>query len=96
MNVLNFGLFDFTDKIYAPRNSKPHREILWGFGSTKNYEGFIIKPIKFVEENLIIDEWDNIQHMVAPLLHGDAKPSTIIKKLASKDYRSKTKKAFIQ
>lgn len=35
MNVLNFGLFDFTDMIYAPRIPKPHRETLWGLVKQK-------------------------------------------------------------
>ena len=39
LNALNFALFDFTDRIFAPRIPKPHRETFWGFGSAKNYEG---------------------------------------------------------
>ena len=96
MNVLNFGLFDFTDMVYAPRIPKPHREILWGFGKAKDYEGLMIKPTKFADEDLIISEWDNIQHMVASLLTGDIKPSVVVRKLAAKDYNSRTKKAFVQ
>lgn len=95
-NAINFGLFDFTDMIFAPRIPKPHREALWGFGSAKDYEGMIIKPTKFVNGQLIIDEEDNIKHLVASLLTGDSKPSTVIRKLSSKNYRSKTKEAFVQ
>lgn len=95
-NALNFGLFDFTDLVFAPRIPKPHREKLWGFGNAKDYEGLIIKPTKFVDEPLIISEEDNIHHLVASLLTGDSKPSTIIRKLSSNDYRSKTKEAFVQ
>jgi TnpA family transposase len=95
-NTVNFGLFDFTDMIFAPRIPKPHRETLWGFGGAKDYEGMIIKPTKFIDEQLIIDEEDNIRHLVASLLAGDSRPSTVIRKLAAKDYRSKTKEAFVQ
>jgi|GEM_PF-1497420 len=94
-NVLNFGLFDLTDMIFAPRIPKPHREKFWGFGNAKDYEGLIIQPTKFVNEQLIIGEEDNIQHIVASLLIGDTKPSNIIRKLSSKDYHSKTKGALV-
>lgn len=94
-NVVNFGLFDFTDMIFAPRIPKPHREAFWGFGEAKNYEGLIIKPNKFVNEALIVSEEDNIHHLVASLLT-DSKPSTVIRKLSSNSYHSKTKDAFAQ
>lgn len=95
-NALNFGLFDLTDIIFAPRIPRPHRETLWGFGSPKDYEGFLIKPTKFADENLINEEWDNMQKLTASLLTGEASPSVVIRKLCSKDYSSKTKKAFAQ
>ncbi|HQS84898.1 MAG TPA: Tn3 family transposase [Alphaproteobacteria bacterium] len=96
MNSLNFALFDLTDLVFCPRIPKIHRETLWGFGSPKDYEGFLIKPKRFVDEGLIPEEWDNIQRLVASLLTGEAIPSVIIRKLSSKDYSSKTKKAFVQ
>lgn len=96
MNSLNFGLFDITNDIYAPRIPKPHTETLWGFGKPKDYEGYIIKPTKFANESLLADEWNNIQHFVASLLTGDCKPSIVIRKLSSKNYTSKTKRAFVQ
>ncbi len=95
MNALNFALFDLTDMIFAPRIPKPHREILWGFGSVKDYEGLFIKPIKFIDENLIEKEWDNMQRVVASLLTGEASPSSVIRKLCAKEYNSKTKKALL-
>jgi TnpA family transposase len=95
MNSLNFALFDLTDLIFCPRIPKPHRETLWGFGSPKDYEGMLIKPTKFVDEDLIIEEWDNIQRLLASLLTGEAIPNVVIRKLASKDYSSQTKKALV-
>jgi hypothetical protein len=98
MNVLNFALFDFTDMIYAPRIPKIHREILWGFGHDKDYEGLLIKPTQFVnseDEDLIVAEWDNMQRVTASLLTGEASPSTIIRKLCAKEYTSQTKKALV-
>ena len=96
LNALNFALFDLTDMIFAPRIPRPHRETLWGFGNAKDYEGLLIKPTKFIDENLVNEEWDNMQRLTASLLTGEAPPSAIIKKLCSKNYVSKTKKAFVQ
>jgi TnpA family transposase len=95
-NALNFGLFDLTEIAFSPRIPKPHRETFWGFGSAKDYEGSIIKPTKFMDEELFIDEWDNIQRLVASLLTGESNPNVAIRKLSSKDYTSNTKKAFVQ
>ncbi|OJX14192.1 MAG: hypothetical protein BGO77_00430 [Caedibacter sp. 37-49] len=96
LNAINFALFDFMDMTFAPRIPKPHRETLWGFRSPKDYQGLLIKPTKFVDENLIGEEWDNIQRFSASLLTGEAAPSSIIRKFFSKDYVSKTKRAFVQ
>lgn len=96
LNAINFALFDFMDMTFAPRIPKPHRETLWGFGSSKDYEGLLIKPTKFADESLMGEEWDNMQRFSASLLTGEAAPSSIIRKFCSKDYVSKTKRALAQ
>ena len=96
LNAINFALFDFMDMTFAPRIPKPHRETLWGFGNAENYEGLLIKPTKFMDENLVGEEWDNMQRFSASLLTGEAAPSSIIRKFCSKDYVSKTKRALVQ
>lgn len=79
MKALNFALFNLTDIIFAPRIPKPHREILWGFGSAKDYEKYLIKPTKFIGENLIEEEWDNIPKGLSLLFITDeTSPSNII------------------
>ena len=95
MNAFNFALFDFIDMIFCPRIPKIHKETLWGFGKAEDYKGFMIKPTQFVDESLIVEEWDNIQRITSSLLSGEAPPSSIIKKLSAKEYSSKTKKAFV-
>lgn len=49
-----------------------------------------------LHENLVKDEWDNMQRFSASLLTGEAAPSSIIRKFCSKDYASKTKRALVQ
>ena len=96
INSLNFALFDFTDLVFAPRIPKPHRETLWGFGSAKDYEGMLVRPTQFVDEELFYKEWDNVQRLVASILTGETSPSIIIRKLSSNNYISDTKRAFVQ
>jgi TnpA family transposase len=95
-NSLNYGLFDLTDKEFAPRIPKLHNETLWGFGSANDYSDYLIKPKKFINEELIISEWDNIQRFVASLLTGPSSSSVTISKVSSNNYTSRTKKAFNQ
>lgn len=96
INVLNFALFDFVDLIFAPRIPKPHKETLWGFGKAEDYENMLIRPTRFINESLLYKEWDNIQRLVSSILTGETSPQVIIRKLASKDYSSDTKKALAQ
>lgn len=95
MNMFNFALFDLIDMVFMPRVPKPHREVLWGFGTPEDYEGMLIKPTKFVDEHLLIDEDDNIKRLMASFLTGHVSPTIIIKKMSSKNYSSKTKTALI-
>ena len=94
MNALNFALFDLTDMIFAPRIPKPHNETFWGFGQSSDYDGYLIKPTKFIDEETLPDEWDNIQRLVTSLLTGEELPSILISKLAAQNYRSSTKTAI--
>lgn len=94
MDILNFGWFDLTDKIYAPRIPKIHNQTLWGFGRHKDYSDFIVKPGKIVNKNYIVHDWDNMQRTLVSALTGEVVPSILIAKMASGNYRSKTKLAF--
>lgn len=95
INSLNFGLFDLTDLLLAPRIPKPHHETFWGFGKASDYDGYIVRPEKFIREPLLEKEWNNVQWFVSSLLTGDTNPSTIIRKISAKEYTSKTKLALV-
>lgn len=94
MNPLNFALFDLTGVEFAPRIPKMHNETMWGFGRRDEYNNLIITPDKIIKKDYIIDDWDNMQRMVASMLTSEAIPSVIIGKMSSRNYRSKTKLAF--
>ena len=95
-NVFNFALFDLIDLLFAPRIPKPHNEELWGFGKAEDYEGFLVKPTKFVDEQLLIDEADNIKRIMASFLTGHVAPHMILQKMGEQAYTSKTKTALMQ
>ncbi len=96
MTAFNFALFDLIDLLFAPRIPKPHNEELWGFGKPEDYEGFLVKPTKFVDEQLFIDEADNIKRIMASFLTGHVAPHIILQKMGEKAYTSKTKTALMQ
>ena len=77
-NSLNYGLFDLTHRLFAPRIPKPHRETLWGFGNLKDYENYIVKPSKIINENFVTKQWDEVQRLVSSIITGYASPNVII------------------
>ena len=93
-NMVNYGLFDLTDRLLAPRIPRPHRETFWGFKDMQFDEDYIIKPKKFANEKLMCKEWNNAQRFVASLIIGDTPPNITIRKMASKYYTSHMKRAF--
>lgn len=95
-NLFNFAAFDLIEKKHTPRIPKPHNQVLWGFGKKEDYEGFLVKPTQFINEQLIIDEEDNIKRLMASFLTGQVAPSIIMQKMSSKAYTSKTKTAMVQ
>jgi len=55
---------------------------------------YIIKPCKKINEKLILAEEDNIKHILASLLMGETKQSSIVTKLSSQHFSSQTKRAI--
>jgi len=94
INQLNFALFFMIDKVFMPCIPKLHHETLYGFDDSNDYQHYLIKPNKITDESLIVEEWDNIQRIYHTLITGSTRPSVIIKKLAARANRSRTKKAF--
>ena len=54
----------------------------------------MIKPQRQLSQKLILNEEDNIQHILASLLMGETKQSNIVAKLSSKQFASRTKQAL--
>lgn len=62
-NEVNFAILHFFGYQFAPRYKDVYdtvRTSLYGFKHPSQYEESIIKPIRKLNTNLIVSEWDNI------------------------------------
>lgn len=91
-----FTLFTFGYR-YAPRYRNLHRKMdtLVGFKHPSQYDpSYLIKPARKAYDTLIVNEWPNVQRIMASLAQKDVMQSTIIRKLSSYTRRNQTKKAL--
>ena len=81
---------------FAPRYRDLYKKIdtLVGFQHPKHYAEYLIKPTRKVLEALIIEEWPNIQRIMASLAQNDVTQATIVRKLSSYARKNQTKKAL--
>ncbi len=95
-NQLNFFFLHVIDKLFAPRyrSLSAKTESIISFGDPKNFEDCLIRPNRAFNEKLVCDEEDNMQHIIASLLSGEANQSNIVRKLSSAGYASRTKQAL--
>lgn len=95
-NQLNFFFLHVIDKLFAPRyrSLSAKTESIISFGDPKNFEDCLIRPNRAFNEKLVRDEEDNMQHIIASLLSGEANQSNIVRKLSSAGYASRTKQAL--
>lgn len=95
-NQLNFLLLDLIPTIFAPHYktiTKKARSI-YSFKDPKHYRNYLIKPYNKINEDLIIEEWPNMQKIFVSLLSGESTQSTIVSKLSSHKRKNKTKDAL--
>ncbi len=81
---------------FAPRYLDIYDRVsksLYGFKHPSQYEG-ILKPIRKIDTDLIIDEWDNIQRINVSLALKTTTQSIIIGKLSTYARKNKTKRAL--
>jgi TnpA family transposase len=95
-NRLNFLLLHTIERIFAPRyRSLPTKaKSIVSYSDTKKFKNYLIKPRKRLNQKLVLEEEDNIKHILASLLVGETNQSNIIGKLGSNNYKSKTKQAL--
>lgn len=94
VNQMNFTLFDMLGHQFMPHFPRINKKTIYCFENLDKYSDCIVKPARKVRENLITDEWKNMQHIIASILHGETDQLSIIRLFASHDYQSRTKQAF--
>jgi TnpA family transposase len=93
-NQTSFTLFDMIDHQFMPHFPSINKKPISCFGPIHAYKNAIIKPSHQIRVPLIIDEWPDVQHIIASILQNETDQSRIIAKLSSHKYYSKTKEAL--
>ena len=95
-NQVNFWILYAFGYSFAPRYRDLHKKIdsLVGFKTPSHYCDYLIKPSRKVLDDLIINEWPNVQRIMASLAQKDVTQATIIRKLSSYSRQNQTKKAL--
>jgi TnpA family transposase len=95
-NEVNFAILYLFGYQFAPRYMDIYDKVstsLYGFKHPSQYEG-ILKPIRKIDDNLIVDEWDNIARIMVSLALKTTTQSIIIGKLSTYARKNKTKRAL--
>nr|WP_295085862.1 Tn3 family transposase [uncultured Roseateles sp.] len=95
-NQVNFWILRTFGYGFAPRYADLHKktQTLVGFENPSHYGDLLIKPSRKVYEDLIVQEWPNIQRIMASLAQKDVTQATIVRKLSSYLRQNQTKKAL--
>ncbi len=95
-NQVNFFILHSFGYQFAPRYRDLHKKMsgLVAFHHPNHYAGSLIKPSRKTYEALIVQEWPNIQRILASLAQKDVTQATIVRKLSSYARQNQTKKAL--
>ena len=97
-NQVNFAILDFFGKQFAPRYQDIRGKVqtsLYGFQHPSQYpQTWLLKPIRKLNEELIIREWDTIQRIIVSLALKTTTQSILVSKLSSHARRSDTRQAL--
>lgn len=96
-NQVNFAILHLFGYQFAPRYADIYdivRTSLYGFRHPSHYQEAIIKPIRKINTDLIIEEWENIQRIILSLAQKTTTQSIIIGKLNAYARKNKTKRAL--
>ncbi len=98
INKANFALFHWFGGNFRPRFTKLKRELAHVCGSLEpsSYESFWIKPAKAINKQLILDEKENIDRIVATLALKEIIQSMLIQKLCALPKNNATRNAIFE
>lgn len=96
-NQVNFALLHLFNYQFAPRFKDFYETVtksLYGFKHPNHYPNFQIKPIRKINQKLIISEWENITRIVLSLANKATTQNIITRKLSSYHRTNQTKQAL--
>ncbi len=96
-NQVNFAILHLFGYQFAPRYKDIHDKVsssLYGFKHPSQYEDILIKPIRKIKDNLIVEEWENIQRIIVSLALKTTTQNIIIGKLSTYARKNKTRRAL--
>ena len=98
-NQVNFAILDFFGYQFAPRYKSitSKTKILNTFKHPTQYNPeYLLKSTRKVKRKLIVEEWDNMQRIIASLALKTTTQATIIKKLSAYARNNRTRKAMVE
>jgi len=96
-NEVNFAILNFFDYRFAPRYKDIYNKVsksFYGFNQPSHYGDILIKPVRKINTDLIVEEWENIQRIILSLALKSTTQSIIIGKLSAYARKNKTKSAL--
>jgi TnpA family transposase len=96
-NQVNFAILHLFGYKFAPRYRDIYDKVsqsLYGFNHPSHYEELLLKPIRKINTNLIISEWENIQRIILSLALKTTTQSIIVGKLSAYARKNRTRRAL--
>jgi TnpA family transposase len=97
-NEVNFAILNMFGYQFAPRYRDIYDKVgeaRYGFKHPSQYdEDMVLKPIRKLSPELIIEEWENIQRIMVSLALKTTTQSTIVRKLSAFARQNKTRRAL--
>ncbi len=96
-NQVNFALLHLFGYQFAPRYKgiqEKLRTSLYGFKHPNQYGDVLLKPVRKLHTDLIVEEWDNLQRIFVSLALKTTTQSIIVHKLNSYARKNKTCQAL--
>lgn len=96
-NNVNSAILHIFAYLFAPRYKDIFDKVrtsFYGFRHPSQYENCLIRPVRKINKELIIGEWENIQRIMISLALKTTTQSIIVRKLCSHSRKNKTQRAL--
>jgi TnpA family transposase len=97
-NQVNFAVLNSFGYQFAPRYKDIYDKVskaLYGFQHPSNYDkDCVIKPIRKINTELIVEEWENIQRIMVSLAVKETTQNIIVGKLSAYTRKNKARRAL--